>query len=81
MVIFENRGGVLKIPVEIKEPPMKETTVKELQQLGGFVLAGGCSKRMKQVAQMIRKARDYRWVGIYKVTKKEFVIMAASDEE
>ena len=60
---------------------MKDTTVKELQQLGGFVLAGACSKRMKQVAQMIRSARDYRWVGIYKVTKKEFVIMAASDEE
>ena len=60
---------------------MKESTVKELQQLGGFVLAGACSKRMKQVAQMIRAARDYRWVGIYKITKKEFVIMAASDEE
>ena len=60
---------------------MKEATVKELQHLGGFVLAGGCSKRMKQVAQMIRAARDYRWVGIYKVTKKEFVIMAASDDE
>lgn len=60
---------------------MKEATVKELQRLGGFVLAGGCSKRMKQVAQMIRAARDYRWVGIYKVTKREFVIMAASDDE
>ena len=60
---------------------MKESTVKELQELGGFVLAGACSKRMKQVARMIRKARDYRWVGIYKVTKKEFVIMAASDDE
>ncbi len=30
---------------------------------------------------MIRAARDYRWVGIYKVTQKEFVIMAASDDE
>ena len=60
---------------------MKEATCKELQQLGGFVLAGACSKRMKQVAQMIRDARDYRWIGIYKVTKKEFVILAASDDE
>ncbi len=60
---------------------MKPATVKQLQDLGGFVLAGGCSKRMKQVAEMIRAARDYRWVGIYKVTKKEFVIVAASDEE
>ncbi|MEY2440221.1 MAG: L-methionine (R)-S-oxide reductase [Verrucomicrobiota bacterium] len=60
---------------------MKPGTVKELQALGGFVLAGACSKRMQQVAEMIRAARDYRWVGIYKVTKKEFVILAASDEE
>ena len=60
---------------------MKPATVKQLQDLGGFVLAGGCSKRMKQVAEMIRAARDYRWVGIYKVTKKEFVIVAASDDE
>ncbi|MEY2485281.1 MAG: L-methionine (R)-S-oxide reductase [Verrucomicrobiota bacterium] len=60
---------------------MKEATCKELQQLGGFVLAGACSKRMKQVSQMIRDARDYRWIGIYKVTKKEFVILAASDDE
>ena len=81
MVRFEISGGMLKIPVEVSGRAMKEATVKELQQLGGFVLAGACSKRMKQVAQMIRSARDYRWVGIYKVTKKEFVIMAASDEE
>jgi L-methionine (R)-S-oxide reductase len=60
---------------------MKHATVKELQRLGGFVLAGGCSKRMKQVAQMIRAARDYRWVGVYKMTKREFVILAASDDE
>jgi L-methionine (R)-S-oxide reductase len=60
---------------------MKPTTVKQLQDIGGFVLAGGCSKRMKQVAEMIRAAREYRWVGIYKVTKKEFVIVAASDSE
>jgi L-methionine (R)-S-oxide reductase len=60
---------------------MKQETVNEFQRLGGFVLAGGCSKSMKQVAQMIRAARDYRWVGVYKVTKREFVILAASDDE
>ena len=81
MALFENIGGALEFPVEISGTAMKESTVKELQELGGFVLAGGCSKRMKQVAQMIRSARNYRWVGIYKVTKKEFVIMAASDDE
>src|SRR6266568_3801981 len=56
---------------------MKETTCKKLQEIGGFALAGGCTrKRMKQLVEMIRAARDYRWVGVYKIIKDEFVIMA-----
>ena len=43
---------------------MKETTCKKLQEIGGFALAGGCTrKRMNQLVEMIRAARDYRWVG------------------
>ena len=61
---------------------MDAPTINKLQDLGAFVLASGCKpKQMKKVAEMIRAARDYRWVGIYKVTPKEFVIMAASDDE
>lgn len=56
--------------------------MKKLQDLGAFMLAGGCNaKRIKQVAEMIRVARDYRWVGIYKVTPKEFAIMAGTGDE
>lgn len=61
---------------------MHAATIKKLQELGAFMLAGGCnSKRIKQVAEMIRAARDYRWIGIYKVTPKEFVIMAGTGDE
>ena len=61
---------------------MDTATIKKLQDLGAFVLASGCKpKQMKTVAEMIRAARDYRWVGVYKVTPKEFAIMAASDDE
>lgn len=61
---------------------MKTETCMDLQEIGGFVLAGGCSKsRIKKVAEMIREARDYRWVAIYKVTKDEFVTMAATGDE
>ena len=43
---------------------MKETTCKKLQEIGGFALAGGCTrKRMKQLVEMIRAARDYRWLA------------------
>src|SRR5438034_8521469 len=61
---------------------MKTETCKKLQDIGGFVLAGGCTaKRMKQVGEMIRAARGYRWVGIYKVTKKDFVILTGTGDE
>ena len=61
---------------------MKETTCKKLQEIGAFALAGGCTrKRMNQVVEMIRAARDYRWVGVYKIIKNEFVIMAETGSE
>ena len=61
---------------------MHNATIKQLQEVGAFVLASGCSsKQMKKVAEMIRTARNYRWVGIYKVTPKEFAIMAGTGEE
>ena len=61
---------------------MKETTCKNLQEIGAFALAGGCTrKRMTQFVEMIRDARDYRWVGVYKIIKDEFVILAETGNE
>ena len=61
---------------------MKTTTCQDLQAIGGFVLAGGCTKsRINQVAEMIRAARNYRWVGIYKIVKKEFAIVSETGDE
>jgi len=61
---------------------MKAETIKQLQELGCFVLANGCNKKgMRNVAEMIRAARNYRWIGIYKVTKKEFVIFSETGDE
>ncbi len=61
---------------------MHAATLKKLQEIGAFALAGGCTqKRMKQMAEMIRAARDYRWVGIYKIVKDEFAIMAGTGDE
>lgn len=52
---------------------------KLLQELGAFMLAGARGPaRLKQIAEMIRAACDYRWVGIYKATRTEFVIMAGT---
>ena len=61
---------------------MKSETCKVLQEIGAFVLAGGCTaKRIKKVAEMIRAARDYRFVAIYKIVKDEFVILTGTGNE
>src|SRR5205807_1815416 len=54
----------------------------KLQDIGGFVLASGCTKKtIKQVAEMIRAARDYRFIAIYKIVNNEFVILAGTGNE
>ena len=61
---------------------MKQTTCKNLQEIGAFALAGGCTpKQMKQIAEMSCGARDYRWVGVYKIVKKDFVILSGTGDE
>ena len=54
---------------------------QQLQELGAFVLAGAHgAAQLKQMAEMIRAVRNYRWVGIYKTTKTEFVIAAGTGD-
>jgi L-methionine (R)-S-oxide reductase len=61
---------------------MNPDTCKKLQEIGAFALAGGCTtKRLKQLVEMIRAARNYRWVGIYKIANKEFIIMTESGND
>ena len=61
---------------------MKETTCKKLQEIGAFALAAGCTpKRMRQLVEMIRAARNYRWIGIYKIVNNEFVILTETGDE
>ena len=52
-------------------------STKKLQELGAFVLAGARGPRQLGImAEMIRAASDYRWVGIYKIKRGDFVIVA-----
>jgi L-methionine (R)-S-oxide reductase len=55
---------------------MEATRTKQLQELGAYVLAGARDPhQLCSIAEMIRAACDYRWVGIYKITRGDFVIM------
>lgn len=50
---------------------------KKLQELGAFVLAGAKNPdHLCIMAEMIRAACDYRFVGIYKIIRGDFVIVA-----
>src|SRR5436853_6592997 len=61
---------------------MHTDTLKKLQDIGAYVLASGCTKKsIKQVAEMIRGVRDYRFIAIYKIVKDEFVILAGTGDE
>ena len=54
---------------------------KKLQELGAFVLAGAKDPhQLCTMAEMIRAACDYRFVGIYKIVRDEFVIVAKTGE-
>lgn len=54
---------------------------KKLQELGAFVLAGAKKPgHLCTMAEMIRAACDYRWVGIYKIVRGDFVIVAKTGE-
>ena len=57
------------------------TTCKKLQEIGAFVLAGARKpEQLAEVAEMIRAACGYRWVGIYKIVRGDFVIVAKTGE-
>jgi GAF domain-containing protein len=61
---------------------VKTSSTKLLQDLGAFVLADSHQPLcVRRAAELIRAERGYRWVGIYKVTRGECVIVAGTGEE
>ena len=57
-------------------------TIKLLQELGAFILAGAKGgEAVKQMVEMIRTARGYRWVGVYKLSRHELGIVAGTGDE
>ena len=57
-------------------------TIKMLQELGTFILAGAKGPAaVKTMTEMISAARGWRWVGIYKHNRGELKFIAGSDHE
>ncbi|MEO5720938.1 MAG: GAF domain-containing protein [Chthoniobacterales bacterium] len=62
----------------MKEP----ATIAMLQELGAFILAGAKGPAdVKRMVEMIREARKFRWVGVYKLTRGDLVIVAGTGDD
>jgi len=54
---------------------VKNNSTKLLQDLAAFILAAPKDpSSLKTAAEMVRAERDYRWIGIYKIERGDFVI-------
>ena len=57
-------------------------TIEMLQELGAFILAGAKGPAdVKRMAEMIRSACGYRWVGVSKLTRGDLVIVAGTGDD
>jgi putative methionine-R-sulfoxide reductase with GAF domain len=57
-------------------------TIKMLQELGAFILAGAKGPRdVKTMVEMIQAARGYCWVGVYKMNRDDMEIVAGTGKE
>ncbi|HEY2712502.1 MAG TPA: GAF domain-containing protein [Chthoniobacterales bacterium] len=61
---------------------MKTNSTKLLQDLAAFLLAAPKAPgTLKTAAEMVQNERAYRWIGIYKIERGEFVIAASTGNE
>jgi putative methionine-R-sulfoxide reductase with GAF domain len=61
---------------------MKTNSTKLLQDLAAFILAAPKKpSSLKKAAEMVRAERNYRWVGIYKIERGDFVLAAGTGKE
>jgi L-methionine (R)-S-oxide reductase len=61
---------------------LNNNSTKLLQNLAALILGvPNVAAALKEAAEMIREKRHYRWVGIYKVTRHECVIVTGTGSE
>jgi L-methionine (R)-S-oxide reductase len=61
---------------------LKTNSTRLLQDLAAYLLAARKSPAtVKRAAEMVRAERKYRWVGVYKIVRKDFVIVAGTGNE
>ncbi|MGH8164403.1 MAG: GAF domain-containing protein [Rhodanobacteraceae bacterium] len=61
---------------------MNTQSTSLLQDLAAYLLAAPKSPQtVKRAAEMVRAERGYRWVGVYKIDRGDFVIVGGTGDE
>lgn len=54
---------------------------RALQEIGATVIAGGRGPTVvEEIAELVQRTCKYRWVGVYKIKRHDFVIEAATNK-
>jgi GAF domain-containing protein len=54
---------------------------RALQEIGATVIAGGKGPSVvEDIAELVQRTCKYRWVGVYKIKRHDFVIEAATNK-
>jgi putative methionine-R-sulfoxide reductase with GAF domain len=76
-----------RMPVEAPPPrrsvrrDSKDAKCRALQTIGSMIIAGARGPAvLTQIAEFIQRECKYRWIGVYKIRRHEFVIEAATNK-
>src|SRR6476469_6004351 len=63
------------------KPLHRDRKGRALQEIGATIVAGGKGHDVvEEIAELVQRTCKYRWVGVYKIKRHEFVIEAATNK-
>ena len=64
-----------------EKPFRSDRKGRALQEIGATIVAGGKGHDVvEEIAQLVQRTCKYRWVGVYKIKRNDFVIEAATNK-
>ena len=63
-----------------KTPVVRDAKCRALQTIGSLMVAGGRGNDVVlQIAELVQRTCRYRWIGVYKIARHDFVLIAATN--
>ena len=64
-----------------EKPFRRDRKGRALQEIGATIVAGGKGPSVvEEIAELVQRTCKYRWVGVYKIKRNDFVIEAATNK-